>query len=162
MEAQTKDKNKTTSLKLDEQFFAKFFSDVKLGEKPADQCTDEEIMAGAIPKIWSKVLEKEFEKRLWLKRYIGKSGFPAIVEKSELLENPGDTIWINKINLLTSSGDLGQTHTLSGQEEQLSPSRVGLIPTRKGNAICWPHIMTRKVPFELKSESKDLLAYWAR
>ena len=152
---------KTTSLKLDEQFFAKFFSDVRLGEKPADQCTDEEIMAGAIPKLWSKALEKEFEKRLWLKRYIGKSGFPAIVEKDELLENPGDTIWINKINLLQASGDLGTQHTLSGQEEKLSPSRVGLIPERKGNAICWPHIMTRKVPFDLKNESKDLLAYWA-
>ena len=62
METQTKDKDKTQTLKLDEQFFAKFFSDVKLGEKPADQCTDEEIMAGAIPKLWSKALEKEFEK----------------------------------------------------------------------------------------------------
>ncbi|MBA7496324.1 hypothetical protein ES702_06923 [subsurface metagenome] len=160
MEIQTKDK--TGILKLDEEFFAKFFShDIRLGEKPPDQCTDEEIMAGAIPKIWSKALEKEFEKRLWLSRYIAKTGFPAIVEKSELLENPGDKIWINRVNLLKAQGDLGTNRTLSGNEEQLSLSRVGLMPVRKGNAICWPHIMTRKVPFALKDEAKNLLAYWA-
>lgn len=163
METETEEK-KTGDLKLDEAFFAKWFGhDVRLGEKPADQCTSEELMAGAVPKLWSKVLEKEFQARLWLQRYIAKSGFPAVVEKDELLKNPGDTIWINKINLLTAEGDLGTTHTLESNEETLSPSRVGLIPLRKGNAVCYPFILGsgKRVSFDLKNEVKDLLGRWA-
>jgi len=89
----------------------------------------------AISTVWARMVESEFERKLWLSRYIKESGMPAIVQKTGLIREPGDTITINKLNLLTSDGALGTTHTLSGQEEQLSPSVVSLSPSRYGNAV---------------------------
>jgi len=155
-----KTETKPADIRLDEAFFDKFFN-VQLGEKPADQCSDEKIMSVAISTFWARMVEAQFQAKLWLSRYIKTSGMPAIAEKTGLIRNPGDTLTINRLNLLTADGHLSTTHTLSGQEEQLSPSVMSLSPSRYGNAVCWPHAMPKKVPYELKVAAKDLLGIWA-
>lgn len=146
--------------KLDESFFNKHFSNMQLGVKPDDQCTDEEILAGAIPKLWVKELEREFQKALYWAQFTGTTGLVGVVRKNELIRQPGDTIYINKISQLKAEGDLGTTHTLEGNEEQLALGRVAFVPERKGNAVCWPQIAGQKVVFNMRQEVRDLLAQW--
>jgi len=147
--------------KLNENFFKEHFSSINLGLKPEDQCTDEEILAGAIPKLWIRELEREFLAKLYWAKFTGTTGLVGVVRKNELIRQPGDTIYINKISQLTADGDLGTTHTLEGNEEQLALGRIGLVPERKGNAVCWPQIAGKKVVFNMRVEVRDLLADWA-
>jgi len=146
--------------KLDERFFKEHFGDIQLGVKPADQCTDEEILAGAIPKLWVKELEREFQKALYWAKFTGTSGLVGVVRKDELIRQPGDTIFINKIGQLKAKGDLGSGHTLEGNEEELALGRVAFIPERKGNAVCWDKISGQRVTFNMRQEVRDLLADW--
>lgn len=146
---------------LNEKFYNEHFSNIQLGVKPADQCTDEELLAGAIPQIWAKALEKEFQERLYWAKFTGTGRYPGVVRKDELIRQPGDTIYINRINQLTADGDLGATHTLEGNEEQLDLGRVALVPTRKGNAVCWNLIGEKRVIFPMRNTVKDLLGDWA-
>jgi len=146
--------------KLDEKYFKEHFGDIQLGVKPADQCTDEEILAGAVPKLWARDLEREFRKALYWEKFTGKTGLVGVVRKDELIRQAGDTIYINKIGQLTNAGDLGSGHTLEGNEEQLSLGRVAFVPTRKGNAVCWDKISGQQVTFNMRQEVRDLLADW--
>jgi len=148
-------------LELNEEFFNKHFSNIQLGVKPDDQCTDEEMLAGAIPKIWAKILEKEFQARLYWAKFTGTGRYPGVVRKDELIKNPGDTIYINRLSQLTAEGDLGATHTLEGNEENLDLNRVSLVPVRKGNAVCWNLIGEKRVIFPMRETAKNLLADWA-
>ncbi len=147
--------------KLDEKFFKEHFSDIRLGVKPADQCTDEELLAGAIPQIWAKALEKEFQEKLYWAKFTGTGLYSGVVRKDELIKTPGDRIYINRISQLTADGDLGSTHTLEGNEENLSLGRLTLVPERKGNAVCWNLIGEKRVNFPMRDTAKTLLADWA-
>jgi len=146
--------------KLDEKFFKEHFGDIQLGVKPADQCTDEEILTSAIPKLWVKELEREFRKALYWEKFTGTSGLVGVLRKDELIRQPGDTIFINKIGQLKAKGDLGSGHTLEGNEEKLALGRVAFIPERKGNAVCWDKISGQRVTFNMRQEVRDLLADW--
>lgn len=146
-------------LKLDEKFYEKFFADVRLGTRD-DQCTDEDELAGATPQIWAKELEREYTENLWWNQFTGTNLNDGVIRKDELIRQPGDRIYINRIAQLTNAGDLGTTHLLEGDEEKLSLTRVAFTPDRKGNAVCWPYIMSQRVSFELRTEVKNLLADW--
>jgi len=148
--------------KLDQALFDRWFkADIRLGEKPPDQCTDEEIAKLAIPKVWSMALEKEFQAKLWMREFIGTRPYSGVVRKDELIKKPGDEIFINKLALLKGEGDLGTTHRLESNEERLDIDRVSFVQKRKGIATCWPFILSGKVSFSMKSESKDLIGIWA-
>ncbi|MBA7474855.1 hypothetical protein ES707_10217 [subsurface metagenome] len=121
-------------VKLSEQNFKKFFSKVNLGER-SDDCMDEDDLAGAIPKLWSNVLEVEYSADLWLSALIGDKPKSMIIEKTELEKNPGDTIWISRVQQLQNAGELGQTHNLENDEESLDLDYLGLVPTRRGNEL---------------------------
>lgn len=152
----------TEGIKLDEQFFKKHFADIRLGVRDPDQCTDEEILAGAIPQIWAKEVEREFQEALYWAKFIGTGKYPGVVLKNELIRQPGDRIYINRLNQLTATGVLGTTHTLEGNEEQIAlGDRVALQPERVGNAVCWPIIMERKLNWSIRAEARTLLAEWA-
>ena len=148
-------------LTLNEKFYNEHFADIQLGLKPADQCTDEEMLAGAIPKIWAKAIEKEFQERLYWAQFTGTGRYPGVVRKDELINKPGDTIYINRISQLSADGDLGATHTLEGNEENLDLTRMSLVPIRKGNAVCWNLIGEKRVNFPLRNTAKELLGDWA-
>ncbi|GAI67307.1 unnamed protein product, partial [marine sediment metagenome] len=145
--------------RLDEKAFERFFS-IKFGEPPIDKLTDEERMAGAIPKLWSMALQREFEAKLWLMKFIGTAPGSAIVRHDELIKQPGDTLYINKLGLLRGEGDLTPITSLSGQEEQLNVDRVAFYPRRKGMAVSWPFILGRRLNFNLRDEAKQLLGIW--
>jgi len=145
-------------LQLNEKFFEKNFS-IQLGARD-DECTDEDELVGAIPQIWARDLEREYTENLWWNQFIGTNLNDGVIRKSELITQPGDRIYINRIAQLTNAGDLGTTHLLEGDEEKLSLTRTTFTPVRVGNAVCWPYIMGNRVSFALRSEVKSLLADW--
>lgn len=145
---------------IGEKEFKKLY-DIKLGIRDPDQCTDEELLAGAIPKIWIKELEIEFKENLFWQQFTGTGKAAGVVRKDELIRERGDQIYINKLKQLKNAGDLGVTHTLEGNEEQLDLSRVAFKPDRKGNAVCWDQILGQKVSFAIETEARNLLADWA-
>ncbi len=147
-------------LKLDSKFFKENFRIVSLGARD-DVCTDADELSGAIPKLWSRELEVEFREQLWWMKFIGTGLNVGVVEKKELITQPGDTIYINKLAQLTNDGDLGDTHLLEGDEEKLNLTRVAFVPVRKGNAVCWTYISGKRVTFNLRNEVKSLLADWS-
>lgn len=153
-------KNKNMEVQLSEQNFEKFFSRVNLGAR-TDDCMDEADLAGAIPKLWSTVLETEYTADLWLSALIGDKPKSMIIEKTDLEKNPGDTIWISRVQQLTNSGELGMTHILEGDEENLDLDYLGLVPSRRGNATCWTKKSAHATAFDLKTASRQLLASWA-
>ncbi len=145
-------------LQLNESFFTKNF-EIQLGAR-TDVCTDESELAGAIPQIWARELEREYTENLWWRQFIGTNLNDGVIRKDELIREPGDRIYINRVAQLTNAGDLGTTHLLEGDEEKLSLTRTTFTPVRKGNAVCWPYILGQKVSFQLRSEVKTLLADW--
>jgi len=145
-------------LKLDEKFCTKNFS-IQLGARD-DECTDEDELAGAIPQVWARELEREYTENLWWQQFIGTNLNDGVIRKDMLINQPGDRIYINRIAQLVNAGDLGATHLLEGDEEKLALTRTTFTPVRIGNAVCWPYIMGQRVSFELRSEVKSLLADW--
>ena len=107
-------------------------------------------------------MEREATEKLWWEKFTGKAIDDGVIRKDELITQPGDTLYINKINQLTNTGHLGLTHLLESDEEKLHLSRVGFIPDRWGNAVCWPYIMGQKVGFDLRNEVKSILAEWMK
>ena len=149
-----------TQVELSEAKFKEFFSRVNLGER-TDDCMDETDLAGAIPKLWASLLEVEYTADLWLSALIGSKPKSMIIEKTELEKNPGDTIWISRVQQLEAAGELGMTHILEGDEENLDLDYLGLVPTRRGNATCWTKKSGHATAFDLKTASRQLLASWA-
>jgi len=150
-------------VKLDSQFFDKYFAKIDLGVREPDGAEDEQTLQGAIGKLWSFSLEKEFESDLWLSALIGTKPRSAIIEKTELTrKHAGDTLHISKAAALSAEGSLGTTHTLVGNEENLDLSQVSFVPSRVGNAVKWrTKSGEHTVSFDLRNEVKDLLAAWA-
>jgi len=144
--------------KLDPKFFNKNF-EIRLGARD-DQCTDEDELSGAIPQIFARELERETTEKLWWEKFTGKGLDDAVIRRDDLITKPGDRIYINKINQLTNLGHLGLTHLLSDDEEKLALGRVTFTPDRWGNAVCWPYYVGNKVVFDLRPETKNILADW--
>jgi len=144
---------------LSEKFFQKNF-DIPLGIRD-DECTDEDELAGAIPKIWARDVEREFQEQLWWNQFIGTALQDAVIMKDELINKEGDTIYVNKLSQLSAAGDLGTTHLIEGDEEKINLSRITLIPVRKGNGVCWTMIAGKKVIFDMRKEARTLLSEWA-
>ena len=145
-------------LQLSESFFKKNF-DVRLGTR-SDECTDEGELSGAIPQIWAKDLEREATEKLYWQQFTGKALDDGVIRRDDLITNPGDRIYINKINQLTNAGHLGLTHLLEADEEKLVLGRVTFTPDRWGNAVCWPYYIGNKVVFAMRPETKSILAEW--
>jgi len=149
-------------VKLDSQFFDKYFAKIDLGVRPDDNAEDAETLSSAIGKLWSLSLEKEFSDDLWMSALIGQKPRSAIIEKTELTKrHSGDTLHISKAAALSNEGSLGTTHTLINNEENLDISQVSFVPARVGNAVKWRSKMEHSVSFALRNEVKDLLAAWA-
>lgn len=150
-------------LKLDEKFFNKFFHEVNLGAYPeSSKAETEATLDSAIGKLWSTELEREFLVDLWLSNLIGTKPRSAIITKDELVTpHLGDSMYISKAAGLSAEGDLGTTHSLKDDEENLDLSRVMLKPSRIGNAVAFRTKLEHSLSFTLRSEVKNLLADWA-
>lgn len=148
-------------LELSEANYEKFFARVNLGAR-SDSCDDEGTLADAISSVFSKDVEREFQENLWLSKLIGTKPRSAIMEKTDLTKpQMGNTLYVNKLAGLKNAGDLGDTHLLESDEENLDHSRVAITPSRRGNAICYTRKVRHSASFSIQQEAKSLLSDWA-
>jgi N4-gp56 family major capsid protein len=110
----------------------------------------------SIPEVWaSEVLRDHRYKGFW-GRFVGS----AIVQKSELLNKPGDLIHIQTGSYLTAEGVTGDTATLEGNEEALSLSEIKVSPLLYRHAVRINRRANKKSIVELRAEAKMRLAEW--
>lgn len=158
------EKTLANEIKLSEKVFQDLFSrSVSLGER-SDACMSPDDLAGAIPEIWDRLVEIETAEKLYLTPLISATILnSAIVEKTDLLAGPGDTLWISKIGQIEAPNDgaLPDSHQIEGQEVSLDLDMVSFKPTRFGVGTCWTKKTGHATVFSLKQTARQLLAAWA-
>jgi N4-gp56 family major capsid protein len=128
-----------------------------LNDLNANTVTD---LAEWIPEIWSKLVHEEaIAKQLW-DNYIGSegSGMPVIM-KTELLNNPGDTIRISQLANLTGSGVTGES-TLQGNEEKLTLREIVTQPEWARNAVAETHKAKVQINQDFREKARFVLGRW--
>lgn len=110
----------------------------------------------SIPEVWAReVLRTHLASGFW-----GKFVGSAIVQKTELLNKPGDLIHIQVTNPLSGAGIEGDETTLEGNEENLATSEMKVSPLRYRHAVRMFRRANKKSILDLRSEAKMRLAEW--
>lgn len=115
----------------------------------------------SIEEIWARqVLQETLRGGFW-GRFVGGegSGMP-IIQKSELLNKPGDRIHIQITTPLTGAGVSGDTATLEGNEEALSTTEIRLEPVLYRHGVRINRRANKKSHIELRGEAKMRLSEW--
>lgn len=85
-------------------------------------------VATIIPEIWSKRLYEVARAKMWWEKFTGPEGSDMpVIRKMELLNQPGDTIHISRVNPPTGTAITGDS-VLSGNEMQLTSNEILLQP----------------------------------
>lgn len=115
----------------------------------------------AVPEIWARrVLRDSLYSGFW-SRFVGSEGSgSAIIRKTELLNNPGDTIHISTTSPLAGSGVTGDTTALTGSEEALSVGTFKVIPLLRRHGVRINRRANKKALYDLRNEAKMRLAEW--
>lgn len=113
-----------------------------------------------IPTLYSKKVYEEAKAKMFWDRFTGLegSGLP-IIQKNELLTEPGETINITRLANLTGDGVSGQT-PLRGQEEQLSLAQVQITPEWYRHAVAATGKAQKQVNQDFRMKAQAALAYW--
>jgi N4-gp56 family major capsid protein len=110
----------------------------------------------SIPEVWAAdVLRRHKAAGFW-GRFVGS----AIVQKSELLNKPGDLIHIQVTDPLSGAGVSGDTATLIGNEENLTTSEIKAAAELKRHAVRVNRRANKKSILDLRSEATMRLAEW--
>jgi len=113
-----------------------------------------------IPTLYSKKVYEEAKAKMFWNRFAGAegSGMP-VIQKNELLTQPGETINITRLANLSGAGVTGQT-TLRGQEERLSLAQVQVTPEWYRHAVAATGKAQKQIHPDFRSKSQTALAYW--
>lgn len=115
---------------------------------------DSSSVDSSVPEQWSTEIEDYVKPRRLMERFV--------VEKTELISKPGDTINITKMAALTASGDLTETTSLEDNLEKFSITQVQFSPAERGNGIGFTGQAAAKTILEMRNESVKLLGDWAK
>jgi N4-gp56 family major capsid protein len=116
----------------------------------------------SIPEIWAKSVLRDTLRAGFFGPMTGPegSGMP-IIQKTELLNKPGDTIHIQTSSPLSGGGISGDTAVLAGNEEALALSEILVVPTLYRHAVRMFRRANKKSIVDLRAEAKSRLAEWA-
>lgn len=115
----------------------------------------------SIPELWSKSVLRQMLRDGFWQRFIGGEGSgSAIIRKTDLLNNAGDTIHINVTDVLVGSGVSGDTAELIGNEEALATTEKKVIPTLYRHAVLINRRANKKSIIDLRGEAKLRLGEW--
>jgi N4-gp56 family major capsid protein len=118
-------------------------------------------VAASTPEIWAKSILRSHRKLGFWRNMIGPEGSgKPIIQKSELLNNPGDTIHVSITAPLTGTGVIGDDARLDGREEAMSTSAIKAAPQLHRHALRWNRRANKKNIVELRSEGKMRLGEW--
>lgn len=115
----------------------------------------------SIQAVWGKrVLRSHVRNGFWGK-FVGQpgSGMP-IIQQSELLNNPGDTLHIQVTNPLAGAGVAGDTAVLTGNEEALTSSEILVVPALLRHGVRSFRRSQKKSIIDLREEAYLRLAEW--
>lgn len=115
----------------------------------------------SIREIWAnKVLREHLVSGFW-GRFVGSEGSgAAIIQRTDLLNKPGDTIHVQVTAPLTGAGVSGDTTALEGSEENLTTSSFKLVPEFYRHAVRVYRRANKKSLIDLRSEAQMRLAEW--
>jgi len=82
-----------------------------------------------------------------------------IIQKNELLTQPGETINISRLANLTGAGVSGET-TLRGTEEQLTLAQIQVTPEWYRHAVAVTGKATKQITQDFRMKANSGLAYW--
>lgn len=129
------------------------FYDAGAGTMAADVDT-------SIPEVWAKLVLRDMKRRGFWGRFIGaEASGAAIIQKSDLLNNPGDTVHIQITGALTGAGVTDEA-VLAGNEEGLATTEMVTIPTYYRHGVLSKRRAQKKSMLDLRSEARLRLAEW--
>jgi N4-gp56 family major capsid protein len=117
----------------------------------------------SVPEVWAKsVLREERVGGFW-GAFVGGPGSGApIIQKTELLNKPGDLIHIQVTDPLTGAGQTGDTAAVEGNEENLATSAIKASPEMYRHGVGVYRRANKKSILELRSEARFRLREWMR
>lgn len=132
-------------------------ADTFLNNGPGTMAADVDT---SIPEVWAKLVLRDMKRAGFWGRFIGAeaSGMP-IIQKSDLLNNPGDTIHIQITGALTGAGKTDE-QVLTGAEEGLSTTEMVTIPTYYRHGVLSKRRAQKKSILDLRGEARLRLAEW--
>lgn len=115
----------------------------------------------SIPEVWAtNVLRKHYASGFW-GRFVGGEGSGApIIQKTELLNKPGDLIHVQVTDVLTGAGQKGDARVLTGNEEKLTTSEIKLSTDLYAHAVRVHRRANKKSILQLSTEAETRLAEW--
>jgi len=113
-----------------------------------------------IPTLWSKKVYEEAKAKMFWNRFTGPegSGMP-VIQKNELLTEPGETINISRLANLTGAGVSGES-TLRGNEEQLSLAQIQVTPEWYRHAVASTGKARKQITQDFRMKAQKALSYW--
>jgi N4-gp56 family major capsid protein len=115
----------------------------------------------SIREVWAKGVLREHLVSGFFGKFVGPEGSSAaIVQKTELLDKPGDLIHIQTTVPLTGAGVTGDTATLVGNEENLTTAEILVQPHFYRHGVRWFRRANKKSIVALRDEAKLRLAEW--
>lgn len=117
----------------------------------------------SIPEIWAKDTLRRVKVEGFWGRFVGGEGSGApIIQKTELLNKPGDLIHIQVTDPLSGAGVTGDTAALEGNEENLATSEIKASPLQYRHGVRNYRRAEKKSILDLRSEARVRLEEWAR
>jgi len=115
----------------------------------------------SIKEVWAKSVLRTHKVSGFWGRFVGAEGSGApIIQKSELLNKPGDLIHVQVTNPLSGAGVEGDTAMLEGNEENLVTSEIKGSPVLYRHAVRTYRRAEKKSIIDLRDEAKMRLAEW--
>ena len=115
----------------------------------------------SIPEIWAKDSLRKVKVDGFWGRFVGGPGAP-IVQKSELLNNPGDQIHIQVTDSLSGAGQSGDTSAVEGNEENLATTEIKAAPLLYRHGVRLYNRANKKSILDLRDEARFRLEEWMR
>jgi N4-gp56 family major capsid protein len=116
----------------------------------------------SIPELWAKQTLRDMKRAGFWGRFVGsEASGAAIIQKDDLLNNPGDTVHIEITGALTGAGVTDET-LLIGAEEGLSTTEMVVIPTYYRHGVVTKRRAAKKSIVDLRSEASMRLLEWGQ
>ena len=115
----------------------------------------------SIQELWARLtLRDHLRKGFWASKAGVEGSGAAVIRRTDLVTNPGDTIHIQITNPLTGAGVSGDTTQLEGSEENLTTSSLKVVPEFYRHAVRWYRRANKKSLIDLRGEARMRLAEW--
>jgi len=117
----------------------------------------------SIQELWAKLVLRDHLRAGFWGKFAGAEGSRSpILQRTDLVNQPGDTIHIQVTNPLSGSGVAGDVTPLEGSEENLSTSSMKVIPLFYRHAVRWYRRAAKKSLLGLREEARLRLGEWGQ